>query len=113
MEHRWLVRRLAANIPFDLRRLRGKLMLEQCCETLGVEEVQCPACRGTGWLDRDELEQCPVCGGFREVPTRLAQWFRAQAFGIEKGVLVSCEPARDRYGRAAEVLYHVDLQRAE
>lgn len=73
-----LVRSIAARMPSDLAGLRAKLMLEPLCESLGVEEVPCPACGGGGWLDRAALEHCPLCGGFREVPDALAEWFRAE-----------------------------------
>ncbi len=72
------VRSIAARVPADLADLRGRLMLEPLCESLGVEEVSCPACGGSGWLDRRALEHCPLCGGFREVPRVLAEWFRDQ-----------------------------------
>ncbi len=79
---RRLVRRLAARMPPDLRKLRGRMMLEPIYESLGVEEVRCPACGGSGWLDRAALEYCPVCCGFQQVPDRLAEWFRARAAGF-------------------------------
>ena len=78
MDRRNLVRGLAGSMPADLRSLRGKLMLEAFAEVLGVVEVECPACRATGWLDRRRLEVCPICCGFREVPDRLADWFRKE-----------------------------------
>ncbi|MGD2175674.1 MAG: hypothetical protein PVJ27_09745 [Candidatus Brocadiaceae bacterium] len=71
-------RRIAERIPRELKILRAKLMLEDLYEYLGVEEVSCPACRGTGWLEFRRLEFCPLCCGFREVPDRLADWFRNQ-----------------------------------
>ncbi len=73
-----LVRLVAARIPQELKELRGKMMLESLAETLGVQEVRCPACGSSGWLDREALEACPVCAGFLEVPDRLADWFKAQ-----------------------------------
>ena len=72
------IRSIASRMPQDLRLLRAKAMLEPVCETLGVEDVRCPACNGAGWLDADRLEDCPVCGGFCEVPDRLADWFKSQ-----------------------------------
>ncbi|MHC5034517.1 MAG: hypothetical protein ACYTFZ_05735, partial [Planctomycetota bacterium] len=72
------VGRIAARIPAELKELRGKLMLEFVCTTLGVEEVTCPACRGAGRLRAGDQERCPLCCGFQEVPDRLAHWFRAQ-----------------------------------
>ncbi len=83
--NRRLVRRLAARVPRDLLRLRGQLMLELVYESLGVEEVRCPACGGSGWLDRRALEYCPICCGFQEVPDRLADWFRDRAAGFHAG----------------------------
>ena len=112
------VRDIAAALPLRLKQMRGKLMLEALCETLGVEEVTCPACAGTGWLDMGALESCPICCGFLEVPDRLAEWFKAQLRRREE------EPAagtprhraevvtgsvRERYGRLAEVLYRVHV----
>ncbi len=67
---------VARRLPPELKELRAKLMLEPLCESLGVEEVACPACRGTGWLSELRLERCPVCCGFREVPRGLSDWFR-------------------------------------
>ncbi|MFO8006306.1 MAG: hypothetical protein R6V05_01065 [Candidatus Brocadiia bacterium] len=78
---RRMVRRLADRMPRDLRRLRGQMMLEPVYESLGVEEVTCPACGGSGWLDRRALDYCPICCGFQEVPDRLADWFRGRAAG--------------------------------
>jgi hypothetical protein len=70
-----LVQELADRMPRRLRVMRAKMMLEQCHETLGVREVPCPACRGTGWADREALRTCPICVAFREVPEPLAQWY--------------------------------------
>jgi hypothetical protein len=78
MRDRALVRDLAARVPRDLRLMRARQMLESEQECLGVDEVACPGCEGTGWLSRRRLERCPLCCGFREVPTGLADWFRAQ-----------------------------------
>ena len=71
-------RTIARRLPGDMRALRSRMMLESVCETIGVEEVRCPACGGTGWLDRRRLEDCPLCCGFQEVPRSLADWFRNQ-----------------------------------
>ncbi|MCD6415671.1 MAG: hypothetical protein J7M08_03110 [Planctomycetes bacterium] len=73
-----IVSRIARRMPRGLKSLRGKLMLEAFCEKLGVEEVSCPACGGTGWLDRRTLRYCPICCGFQEAPRRLADWFRTR-----------------------------------
>jgi hypothetical protein len=121
MNHVRAVREIARRAPRELRELRGKLMLETVCETLGVEEVPCPACAGTGWVARSAQECCPLCCGFREVPDRLADWFRAQlrrapADSPERraGGRPSCEragpfPPGGRYGRLAEAVYRVHL----
>lgn len=71
-------RLIAREVPRELKRLRGRLMLDELRETLGAAEIGCPACEGTGWLDFGRLEDCPICFGFREVPTALADWFRDQ-----------------------------------
>ena len=78
MRDRAVVRTLAALVPADLRLMRARQMLESEQEFLGVDEVACPGCEGTGWLSRRRLERCPLCCGFREVPVGLADWFRAQ-----------------------------------
>ena len=106
-----LIRRIAARMPAQLRELRAKLMLDVVCESLGVEEVACPACKGTGRLKGRALERCPVCCGFQEVPDRLADWFNARLGGARAGVQrrPTGRPARrpsgpvgERYGRLAE-----------
>jgi len=73
------IRLVAARAPRDLRTLRARSALERVHESLGIREVACPACHGTGWLDHDGLEFCPLCCGFREVPDRLADWFVIRA----------------------------------
>ncbi len=78
MRDRMVVRTLAAQVPSELKVMRARQMLESEQEFLGVDEVACPGCGGTGWLSRRRLERCPLCCGFREVPVRLADWFRAQ-----------------------------------
>ncbi len=77
-------RRLGPRIPRELRELRGKMMLEAEYEFLGVEEVTCPACNGCGRLTEDVLDFCPLCCGFREVPDRLARWFRIHAARMDR-----------------------------
>ena len=69
------VRRIAGRIPRRLRALRARLMLEPFSLVLGVEEVKCPACAGSGWLESGLLETCPVCRGFGEVPQELSSWY--------------------------------------
>jgi len=122
-ERRRRVRRIAGRIPRELRGLRSRLMLEDFNEQLGVVEVTCPACNGSGWLDRPRLEYCPVCCGFQEVPVRLADWFRCMLAAIqaERSAPVlrtpgartrpHCPPADDgeRLGRLAEATYRVHL----
>jgi tRNA(Ile2) C34 agmatinyltransferase TiaS len=110
MTHGATVQRIAGRIPQELRELRGKLMIEALCETLGVEEVDCPACGGSGRLDGRRHVRCPVCCGFREVPDQLADWFRAELAGAcadreappGAGRRRAAPPAGERYGRLAE-----------
>lgn len=78
MRQRVFVRMIAAQVPARLRAMRGRMMLQSVHEFLGVDEVPCPACAGSGWLSRRRLERCPLCCGFREVPVGLADWFRVQ-----------------------------------
>jgi hypothetical protein len=114
---RLLVRRIARRVPRELRELRGKAMLEDLHETLGVEDAPCPACAATGWLDAARLEHCPVCCGFCEVPDELAAWFKCRlaCAAQESGPASEGEGApgawrpSERPGRLAEVLYHAHL----
>ena len=78
------IRTIAAGMPRSLKALRAKLMFERCAETLGVDEVICPACRGEGLLDDTRLERCPVCCGFGEVPEGLADWFASCLHRMER-----------------------------
>ncbi len=113
-----LVSEVAQRIPSELKALRAKLMLESVYETLGVEEVPCPACGGSGWLDRVSLEHCPVCCGFQEVPDRLADWFKAQLLWAGQrrapagrpvvGCAAGASPA-ERPGRLAELRYRAHV----
>jgi hypothetical protein len=68
-------RTIAREVPRELKRLRGRLMLDELADSLGTAETVCPACRGTGWLNAGRMEDCPICLGFRDVPAGLADWF--------------------------------------
>jgi len=74
MTHRRAVQRLSSQMPRWLKALRGRMALDPYVERLGIEEVECPACRGSGWLDRASLERCPACCGFEKVPRSVARW---------------------------------------
>jgi len=121
MNQQQVVRKIARMMPADLKQLRGKLMFEALCESLGVEEVTCPACSGTGWIDLRSLERCPICCGFLEVPDRLAEWFKAGLRRSRKEK-ASARPAYElirkrerpaldgeRQGRTGDVTYSVCL----
>lgn len=86
MKRRELVAAMANRVPRELRSLRGEAMLSPRCRVMGLEEVKCPACRGTGWLDRKTLRRCPLCCGFREVPDALAGWFQEQMRVVTNGL---------------------------
>jgi hypothetical protein len=45
---------------------------------MGIKEVRCPACEGTGLLSDGPIERCPICRGFLNVPSALADWFEVQ-----------------------------------
>jgi hypothetical protein len=121
MSRRQVVKDIARRIPAELKRLRGKLMLEVLCETLGVAEVVCPACNGSGWLEVRLLERCPICCGFLEVPDGLAEWFKANIRRRTEGRGSTAGPhdflpehesaasAIERHGRTGEVVYSVCL----
>lgn len=111
------VRSIADRIPGYLRDLRGKATLSPMCRVIGVEEVECPACKGSGWLDREVFRHCPVCRGFREVPEALAGWVQEQLRALEngrskppRGVLNARGSGRSagRLGRAVRVPHRVD-----
>ena len=74
MTHRMAIQRISRHIPTWLRALRGRMVLDPYVERMGLEEVECPACGGSGWLDAASLERCPACCGFERVPQSLAQW---------------------------------------
>ena len=100
MSPRRVIRDIARQVPHDLKLLRAKLMLEPLCETLGVEEVSCPACGGSGQLNRRALERCPLCCGFQEVPNRLAEWFKVQLHCA----MDELDPGWPRGGRSSAAL---------
>jgi len=107
------VRALSRELPRELKELRAKLMFEPLRESLGVEEVACPACRATGWLHEGRFERCPICCGFREVPRSLADWFRDRLrIGLRRRP--SAEPpaasaAAERHAEVDKVAYRVSL----
>jgi len=112
-----VVKAVADRIPANLRELRGKATLSEMCRVMGIEEVECPACGGTGWLDPRYFRHCPVCRGFREVPTALAGWVREQLREMKNG---SSNPPRgamntrdsgravSRLGRVVTIAYKVE-----
>lgn len=75
------LRRVAAEVPHELRKQQGEICLEVFRANSAVQEVTCPACAGTSWLDLEALEICPICYGFQEVPTRLAKFVRIRMRG--------------------------------
>ncbi len=103
MNRQETVRKIALVMPANLRRLRSKLMFETVCESLGVEEVACPGCNASGWLDADLLERCPVCCGFQEVPEALADWLKAKLWRAaqEAAAVEAVERSLPWYGQAA------------
>ena len=121
---RRMTRTIVRRIPPELRALRSAMMLEQVCESFRVEDVTCPACAGTGWLDEERLDCCPLCCGFREVPGVLADWFTNQLAvrrdGEDGGAppggarpAGDASPGREapgeRLGRMAEMPYRLHL----
>lgn len=74
-----LVRKVAAEVPPELRAQRALLMLEYGVRTRGVTEVRCPGCEGSGWEDAATLTKCPLCLGFQWVPYRIAMLMHSSA----------------------------------
>ena len=110
------VRKIAARVPAGLRALRGRALLDEYVGHMGLEEVECPACGGTGFIAERSMEYCPICLGFEEVPGSLAAWFEEE-LGREADVGAGrfcsrspAEPAGTRYGRCAEHIMHVCLE---
>ncbi len=104
-----MVREAACALPKDLRILRLKAMLEPLADSLGVEEVECPACEGSGWLDIGAVEHCPLCCGFQELPRSAADWFRCRLARLREGQCGEppdgggpANPAEERLGRMAD-----------
>ena len=112
---------VAVGMPSYLRSLRGQAALSPSCRVMGIEEVECPACGGSGWQCRQALRCCPVCCGFCEVPEAVALWFEGQT-GLDRHGMPYPRPAlgvhhafrrtQRPYGRTAEVLYRVSLEAA-
>ena len=97
------IRSIARRVPRWLRHLRAQALLEGRAAFLGIREVECPACRGGGWLDLAHWEPCPLCRGFRELPRSLAVWFDRQITGdATRAHLRAMALSRGRYGRMAD-----------
>ena len=112
------IRRIGRRIPGSLRELRAKLLLDSYAARLGVVEVACPACKGSGWLEGPAAEVCPICRGFEEVPESLAAWFaeemaaevRPEGRGDAGRLTAPTEPGDGvRFGRSAELAFAVCL----
>ena len=78
MNRKRFIRSLGRRVPRLLRGLRARLLLEREADHMGTEEVRCPACDGTGLLNDEPMERCPICRGFLNVPGALADWFEVQ-----------------------------------
>jgi len=122
MRREGMIRVVAAHMPPYLRSLRAKAALSPLCRAMGIEEVECPACGGSGWLNRRALRHCPLCCGFREVPDVVALWFEVQMRrrldGTRSLWLTGTAPypfrqTPFRYGRTAEVVYKVSVEAAD
>ena len=115
MRHELMASRVAEDLPRRLRRLRGENVLEDRARALGVQEMTCPACGGTGWLDRRTLWRCPLCYCTRAVPRAVGEWFMAEMRRRRQGLGERDEsvPGRTvnrtegRCGRAAEEAHAV------
>jgi len=114
--------RIVAEMPTSLRRLRGRILLEDFIESIGVGDVPCPGCLGTGWADEADLQLCPLCCGFERVPTRVADWFRsrwkrecqqgargAYQSAAQRAVELRNPPRGERLGRMALEPVHVHM----
>ena len=103
-------------MPRALRDLRAKLLLSRFAAHLGVPEVKCRACGGSGLLDRGEVEVCPICRGFAEVPRSLEDWFVAEMFAAQAAASGRHakddevpEPDEPRFGLCGERFYRAEL----
>jgi len=96
MRHELMASRVAEDLPRRLRRLRGENVLEERARALGVQEMTCPACGGTGWLDRRTLWRCPLCYCTRAVPRAVGEWFMAEMRRRRQGLGERDEPLADR-----------------
>lgn len=76
MLRRRLVKRIMNAAPDYLLDQRGKMMLDWFFEVMGVAEVVCPCCNGSGTVDGD---YCPACVGFQEIPEGLANYLRVMS----------------------------------
>jgi hypothetical protein len=110
------IRRIGRRIPGPLRELRAKLLLDFYAARLGVVEVACPACKGSGRPQWPSAEVCPICRGFEEVPQSLAAWFaeematevRPEGRGDAGRLTATSSPADGvRFGRSAELAFAV------
>jgi len=122
MRREAVTRVVAAHMPPYLRSLRARAALSPLCRAMGIEEVECPACGGSGWLNRRALRHCPLCCGFREVPDVVALWFEVQVRrclnrtrSLSPSGMASYlfRQTPFRYGRTAEVLYKVSVEAAD
>lgn len=96
MTRKQMASQVAEDLPRRLRRLRGRNTLEEWARKLGVEEMTCPACGGTGWLDRSTLWRCPLCYCTRAVPRAVGEWFMAEMRRRRQGLGERDEPLTDR-----------------
>lgn len=106
------IQRVGRLAPPRLKAFRARLLLDRYAEQMGMEEVVCPACEGSGRLDGCVADRCPICRGFAEVPESLALWF-SEAMAAVRAVPCRCwasalrsltPPACVRYGRCGETL---------
>jgi len=80
-------------MPVELRRVRARLLLEPAP---AFTEVDCPCCLGEGHLG-DVTRRCPVCLGWREVSTGMAEWYERAICSYVAG-----RPRTRKWGRMGE-----------